>query len=303
MARAASAVSNFHRIRYTTMVNARDFLAPLGSVRLWLAAGMVLLGTWAIAPLSVRAVDLAMDMLFAATDPSGLFRAISISLMAAVAFAAAVEGCKAAALFWPLGRRWDQWALLGAVFGFLQAVVILLGWLMDRSRFGPLIAPFSPMLLVAVANLIVIHWSLGRVAAAAVRQPGGPWLAVSLATVASVLMVLLPFQPLVYLMPLPARVHEAEPWIKAALPAVFAFVVWRWLPPPGEQSQRGPARLMVVAVIALLYCVVATIAASVAIFGSDRSDPLKVLVVVVGATFVAWVFFRQVLLNWMRQSS
>lgn len=263
---------------------------------------MAFVGAVMIAPMGARAVNLAMDMLFAATNPPDLFRAISIGVVTALAVAAVIEGCKAASLVWPLRRRWDQWALLGAVFGFLQAVGVVLGGLMDQARFGPLIAPFSPMLFVVAAMMIMTHWSLGRVAAAAARPPGGPWLAAALATVASALMTLLPLQPLIFLMPLPAWVLEAEFWIKAGLTALFALVVWRWLRPPGEPAQSGPARLIAVALLVLLSMIVAVMAASVALFGSERSDPLKVLVVMLGATFLAWVFFRQVVLHWLRQS-
>ena len=288
--------------RYALRVTAITRLARLASFRLWLAAGAVLLGSWIVGALSIQAVRLAMDSLVAAADLPPMLRSVLISLVPAVAIAATVEGCKAAALVWPLRRQWDRWALLGFAFGLLQAATLLLGWLSDRTQFGPRIAPFSPMLLVAAANLVILHWALGRIAASAARPPGGPWLAVLLATVASALVALLPLQPLVFLVQLPREAFMAEPWIKAAMPTLLALAVWRWLPPPSEHAPRGPARAIAVALMGLVCCAAGANAVAIAILGPDRSDPVRVFVVALGAAFVAWMLFRQILLNWVRQS-
>lgn len=283
-------------------MNATVTPPPLNSFRVWLATGLALLGGWVAVPLGVRAVQIFMDGLSSILDLSDPAHSVCTSLLSAAIVAAAVEGCKAASLVWPLRRRWDSWVPLGTAFGVVTAAAFLIGWVLDKGRFGSLAAPFSPWLLVITAKLVILHWALGRLAAGAARPPGGPWLAFFLAAVASTAMTLLPLQPLAFLVRVPEAVFEAEPWIRVAVLVAFALAVWRWIPGPEACATTGPARSITVVLIGLVFMTGLAVAALAAIFGPrGRSDPVPVLVFVLGVTFVAWMFYRQGLRGWIRR--
>ncbi len=271
------------------------------SRRVWLAAAAAVALFWFVAPLIcllLRGLDEQMRSLWPEHRQA---TSSALLLLGGLFGVAGIEACKMAALRWICARPWEDWAPVGAAFGVLEAIGVLVSWALARQALGPL-APFSATLLVAAANALLLHSALGRLAAGAARPPGDPWLAFGLASCAYAAFAVGPAALLMLLPDLLAPLLEHQPFGMFFVLLGFALLVRRRVEWPAKASAPGPAREFLAGAGTLVLVLALVIPVTKALLAPDWAARLPTaLLWAVGLCFLAVLFASQVVQPWLRQ--
>jgi hypothetical protein len=226
---------------------------------------------------------------------------VFVSIISALILATALEASKFVSLFWPLRRRWDQWAPLSAVFGFVYAASLLLRWIVFGLRPDTDISVYAGLIYLA-AKIVLLHWALGRLAAVVAVPPGGPWFALSTVSLVSALVSLLPLQPAIFFIDLPTAVLTAPQWLLDVPLILFILAVWKWLPTTLGHQAYGPARWIIIILALFLLFIGWSLLVGAAFFGPARIDIVSLLFVTIAAGFLVMVLYCYVLRPWALRS-
>jgi hypothetical protein len=150
--------------------------------------------------------------------------------------------------------------------------------------------------------MALLHWALGRLAAAAAIWPGGPWFALSTVSLVSALVSLLPLQPAIFFIDLPTAVLTAPQWLLDVPLMLFILAVWKWLPTTLAQQAYGPARWIVIMLALFLLFVGWSLLVGAAFFGPARIDISSLLLATLAAGFLFVMLYHYVLRSWALRS-
>jgi hypothetical protein len=185
---------------------------PITKTQIWLAAGLALIFSWLVSGPANFLIQVLATQIISALGRNSAVASILVSILSAFILAAALEASKFIPLVWFLRRRWDQWAALGAAFGFIYAASLLFRWIIFDLRPDADISVYAGLVYLAT-KIALLHWALGRLAAAAAIQPGAPWFALLTVSLVSASVSLLPLQPAVLFIDLPTAVLTAPQWL------------------------------------------------------------------------------------------
>ncbi|MFN7307815.1 MAG: hypothetical protein ACK5TQ_14730 [Acetobacteraceae bacterium] len=269
--------------------------------QIWVAAGLALIFCWIVTGPANLLVQLLAAQIISALGRNSALASVIISVVTASILSVVLEVSKFTALIWPLKRCWNQWAPLGATFGFIYAVSLLFRWfiydLSPNADTGVYVG-----LIYLAAKIAFLHWALGRLAASIVLPPGGPGLALVTVSIVSSLISLLPLQPAVFFIDLPTAVLTAPQWLLDVPFALLLLAVWKSLPASTVHQAYGPARWIVVILALFLLFVGWGLFVCAAFFGPARIDVFSLLIISLGAGFVLLMLYRIVLRPWALRS-
>ncbi|MCA3323375.1 MAG: hypothetical protein INF75_00245 [Roseomonas sp.] len=269
--------------------------------QIWIAAGLALICSWISTGFANFFVRILAEQIISALGGNSAVASLLVSIISAFILAAALEVSKFIALIWLLRRRWDQWAPLGAVFGFIYAGSLLLRWIVFGLRPDTDISVYAGFIYLAT-KIALLHWALGRLAAAAAIRPGGPWFALLTVSLASTLTSLLPLQLASFLIDLPIGILTAPQWLLEVPFILFILAVWKWLPTPLAHQAYGPARWIALILALFLVFISWSLLVGAAFFGPARIDIFSLLFVTVAAGFMVVMLYRNVLRPWALRS-
>lgn len=230
------------------------------------------------------------------------FASLLVGVISAFILAVCLEVSKFIALIWLLRRRWDKWAPLSAVFGFIYAASLLLRWIVFGLRPDTEISVYAGLFYLA-AKIVLLHWALGRLAAAAALRPGGPGFALLTVSLVSTLISLLPLQPAIFLIDIPTALLTAPRWLLDVPLILFILAVWKWLPATLAHQEYGPARWIALILALLLVFIGWSLLVGAAFFGPARIDVVSLLFVTISAVFLIVMLYRYVLGPWALRSA
>jgi hypothetical protein len=246
-------------------------------------------------------VHIISAQIISALGRNSSLASVFVSIISALILATALEASKFVSLFWPLRRRWDQWAPLSAVFGFVYAASLLLRWIVFGLRPDTDISVYAGLIYLA-AKIVLLHWALGRLAAVVAVPPGGPWFALSTVSLVSALVSLLPLQPAIFFIDLPTAVLTAPQWLLDVPLILFILAVWKWLPTTLGHQAYGPARWIIIILALFLLFIGWSLLVGAAFFGPARIDIFSLLFVTIAAGFLVMVLYCYVLRPWALRS-
>ena len=269
--------------------------------RVWVAAAAAMVASWLVIPL----VGLLLRSLGELAGPLWPEHVQAVSLvlvlLGGLLNAAGIEAGKVAALSWVCARRWEDWAPLGAAFGFLKAIGVVVSWALAHQALGPL-APFSATLLITAANVLLLHLALGRLAAGAARSPGTPLLAFGLASLTGAAFASGPAALLMLSPVAPIRLLDQQPLAMLAVLLGFAVLVRRWVPWPVEATATGPAREFLAGAGGLVLVSAVVLPVVQASLAPDAPARLPgALLWAAALAFLAVLFARQVVGPWLSE--
>jgi hypothetical protein len=269
--------------------------------QIWIAAGLALICSWISTGFANFFVRILAEQIISALGGNSALASLLVSIISAFILAAALEVSKFIALFWLLRRRWDQWAPLGAVFGFIYAASLLLRWIVFGLRPDTDISVYAGLIYLA-AKIGLLHWALGRLAAAAAIRPGGPWFALLTVSLVSTLISLLPLQPAISLIDLPTAVLTAPQWLLDFPLILFILAIWKWLPTSLAHQAYGPARWIALILALFLVFIGWSLLVGAAFFGPARIDIVSLLFVTIAGVFLIVMLYHYVLRPWAMRS-
>ena len=269
--------------------------------QIWIAAGLALICSWISTGFANFFVRILAEQIISALGGNSALASLLVSIISAFILAAALEVSKFIALIWLLRRRWDQWAPLGAVFGFIYAASLLLRWIVFGLRPDTDISVYAGLIYLA-AKIGLLHWALGHLAAAAAIRPGGPWFALLTVSLVSTLISLLPLQPTISLIDLPTAVPTAPQWLLDVPLILFILAIWKWLPTSLAHQAYGPARWIAL-ILALFHVFIGwSLLVGAAFFGPARIDIVSLLFVTIAGGFLIVMLYHYVLRPWAMRS-
>ena len=269
--------------------------------QIWVAAGLALICSLILTGLANFFVHIISAQIISALGRNSSLASVFVSIISALILATALEASKFVSLFWPLRRRWDQWAPLSAVFGFVYAASLLLRWIVFGLRPDTDISVYAGLIYLA-AKIVLLHWALGRLAAVVAVPPGGPWFALSTVSLVSALVSLLPLQPAIFFIDLPTAVLTAPQWLLDVPLILFILAVWKWLPTTLGHQAYGPARWIIIILALFLLFIGWSLLVGAAFFGPARIDIFSLLFVTIAAGFLVMVLYCYVLRPWALRS-
>jgi hypothetical protein len=269
--------------------------------QIWIAAGLALICSWISTGFANFFVRILAEQIISALGGNSALASLLVSIISAFILAAALEVSKFIALIWLLRRRWDQWAPLGAVFGFIYAASLLLRWIVFGLRPDTDISVYAGLIYLA-AKIGLLHWALGRLAAAAAIRPGGPWFALLTVSLVSTLISLLPLQPAISLIDLPTAVLTAPQWLLDFPLILFILAIWKWLPTSLAHQAYGPARWIALILALFLVFIGWSLLVGAAFFGPARIDIVSLLFVTIAGVFLIVMLYHYVLRPWAMRS-
>ncbi len=269
--------------------------------QIWLAAGLALIFSLILTGFANFFVHIISAQIISALGRNSSLASVFVSIISALILATALEASKFVSLFWPLRRRWDQWAPLSAVFGFVYAASLLLRWIVFGLRPDTDISVYAGLIYLA-AKIVLLHWALGRLAAVVAVPPGGPWFALSTVSLVSALVSLLPLQPAIFFIDLPTAVLTAPQWLLDVPLILFILAVWKWLPTTLGHQAYGPARWIIIILALFLLFIGWSLLVGAAFFGPARIDIFSLLFVTIAAGFLVMVLYCYVLRPWALRS-
>ena len=211
------------------------------NTKIWVAAGLALICSLILTGLANFFFQILAEQIISALGRNSAFASLLVSVISTFILAVALEVSKFIALIWLLRRRWDQWAPLSVVFGFIYAASLLLRWIVFGLLPDTDISVYAGLIYLA-AKIVLLHWALGRLAAAAALRPDGPWFALLTVSLVSTLISLLPLQPAIFLIDLSSALLTIPQWLLDIPPIFFILAVWKWLPASLAHQAYGPAR-------------------------------------------------------------
>jgi hypothetical protein len=269
--------------------------------QIWLAAGLALICSLILTGFANFFVHIISAQIISALGRNSSLASVFVSIISSLILATALEASKFVSLFWPLRRRWDQWAPLSAVFGFVYAASLLLRWIVFGLRPDTDISVYVGLIYLA-AKIVLLHWALGRLAAVAAVPPGGPWFALSTVSLVSALVSLLPLEPAIFFIDLPTAVLTAPQWLLDVPLILFILAVWKWLPTTLGHQAYGPARWIIIILALFLLFIGWSLLVGAAFFGPARIDIFSLLFVTIAAGFLVMVLYCYVLRPWALRS-
>lgn len=269
--------------------------------QIWIAAGLALICSWISTGFANFFVRILAEEIISALGRNSAFASLLVSIISALILAAALEVSKFIALLWLLRRRWDQWAPLGAVFGFIYATSLLLRWIVFGLRPDTDISVYAGLIYLA-AKIGLLHWALGRLAAAAAIKPGGPWFALLTVSLVSTLISLLPLQPAIFLIDLPSALQTAPQWLLDVPLIFFILAVWKLFPTSLAHQAYGPARWIALILVLFLVFIGWSLLVGAAFFGPARIDIVSLLFVTIAGVFLIVMLYHYVLRPWAMRS-
>lgn len=269
--------------------------------RIWVAAGMALICSLILTGIANFFVQILAEQIISALGRNSAFASLLVSVISAFILAVALEVSKFIVLIWLLRRRWDQWAPLSAVFGFVYAASLLLRWIVFGLRPDTDISVYASLIYLA-AKISLLHWALGRLAAAAAIRPGGPWFALLTVSLISTLISLLPVQPAIFLIDLPSALLTLPQWLLDIPLIFFILAVWKWIPATLAHRAYGPARWIALILVLFLLFIGWSLLVGAAFFGPARIDFVSLLFVTISAVFLIVILYRYVLRPWALRS-
>lgn len=273
----------------------------MAKTQIWLAAALALIFSWLASGPANFLIQVLATQIMSALGRNSAVASILVSILSAFILAAALEASKFIALVWFLRRRWDQWAPLGAAFGFIYAASLLLRWIVFGLRPDTDISVFAGLIYLA-AKIGLLHWALGRLAGAAAIRPGGPWFALLTVSLVSTLISLLPLQPTISLIDLPTAVLTAPQWLLDVPLILFILAIWKWLPTSLPHQAYGPARWIALILALFLVFIGWSLLVGAAFFGQARIDIVSLLFVTIAGGFLIAMLYHYVLRPWAMRS-
>lgn len=272
---------------------------------IWLAAGLALIFCWIVTGPTNFLVQLLASQMISAIGRNSASASGIVSVISAIILAIILEVSKFVALIWPLKRRWDQWAPLGTAFGILVGVPYAAG-LYFRLLFSGLApnadaAVYAGLIYLATKTAL-LHWALGRLAAASALRPGGPGFALMIVSLVATLVAVLPLQLASFLIDLPISILAAPQWLLDVPFFLFILAVWKWLPPSLAHQTYGPARWIALILALFLVFIGWSLLVSAAFFGPARIDIVSLLFVTIAAGFLIVMLYHHVLRPWAMRS-
>ena len=274
---------------------------PMPKTQIWVAAGLALIFCWIVTGPANFLVQFLAAQIISALGRNSAFASLLVSIISAFMLAAALEASKFISLIWLLRRRWDQWAPLGATFGFIYAASLLLRWIVFGLRPDTDISVYAGLVYLA-AKIGLLHWGLGRLAAVAAIRPGSAWFALLTVSLVSTLISLLPLQPAIFLIDLPSALLTVPQWLLDIPLIFFILAVWKWLPTSLAHQAYGPARWIALILALFLVFVGWSLLVGAAFFGPARIDIVSLLFVTIAAGFLIVMLYRCVLRPWALRS-
>jgi hypothetical protein len=269
--------------------------------QIWVAAGLALICSLILTGLANFFVQILAEEITSALGGNSAFASLLVSVISAFILAVAIEASKFSALILLLRRQWVQWAPLSAVFGFIYAASLLLRWIVFDLRPDTDISVYAGLIYLA-AKIGLLHWALGRLAAAAAIRPGGPWFALLTVSLVSTLISLLPLEPAIFLIDFPTALLTAPRWLLDVPLILFILAVWKWLPTSLAHQAYGPARWIALLLILFLVFIGWGLLVGAAFFGPARIDIVSLLFVTIAAVFLIVMLYRYVLRPWALSS-
>jgi hypothetical protein len=273
----------------------------MAKTHIWVAAGLALIFSWIVTGPANFLVQLLAAQIISALGRNSALASVLVSVISAVILAVVLEVSKFASLIWPLKRRWNHWAPLGAIFGIIYAGSLLFWWIIFDLRPDADISVYAGIVYLAT-KMALLHWALGRLAAAAAIWPGSPWFALLTVSLVSALVSLLPLQPAIFLIDLPTAVLTAPQWLLDVPLMLFILAVWKWLPTSLAQQAYGPARWIVIMLALFLLFVGWSLLVSAAFFGPARIDISSLLLATLAAGFLFVILYHYVFRSWALRS-
>lgn len=268
---------------------------------IWVAAGLALICSWILTGLANFFVRILAEEIISALGRNSAFASLLVSVISAFILAVTLEGSKFIALIWLLRRRWDQWAPLSAAFGFTYAASLLLRWIVFGLRPDTDTSVYAGLIYLAT-KIALLHWALGRLAAAAAIRPGGPWFALLTVSLVSTLISLLPLQLASFLIDLPIGILTAPQWLLDVPFILFILAVWKWLPTSLAHQAYGPARWIALILALFLVFIGWSLLVGAAFFGPARIDIISLLFVTFAAGFAVVLVYHRILRPWALRS-
>ena len=269
--------------------------------QIWLAAGLALICSLILTGFANFFVHIISAQIISALGRNSSLASVFVSIISALILATALEASKFISLFWPLRRRWDQWAPLGATFGIIYAASLLLRWIVFGLRPDTDISVYAGLVYLAT-KIALLHWALGRLAAAAAIRPGSPWFALLTVSLVSALVSLLPLKPAIFFIDFPTAVLTAPQWLLDVPLILFILAVWKWLPTTLAHQAHGPARWIVIILALLLLFVGWSLLVGATFFGPARIDIFSLLLATLAAGFLIVMLYHYVLRSWALRS-
>ena len=269
--------------------------------QIWLAAGLALVCSLILTGFANFFVHIISAQIISALGRNSSLASVFVSIISALILATALEASKFVSLFWPLRRRWDQWAPLSAVFGFVYAASLLLRWIVFGLRPDTDISVYAGLIYLA-AKIVLLHWALGRLAAVAAIPPGGPWFAFSTVSLVSALVSLLPLQPAIFFIDLPTALLTAPQWLLDVPLILFILAVWKWLPTTLGHQAYGPARWIIIILALFLLFIGWSLLVGAAFFGPARIDIFSLLLATLAASFLFVMLYHYGFRSWALRS-
>lgn len=276
-------------------------MAVLKKTHIWVAAGLALICSWILTGLANFFARILAEEIISALGRNSAFASLLVSVISAFILAVTLEVSKFIALIWRLRRRWEQWAPLSAVFGFIYAGSLLLRWIVFGLRPDTDISVYAGFIYLAT-KIALLHWALGRLAAAAAVLPGGPWFALLTVSLVSTLISLLPLQLASFLIDLPIGKLTAPQWLLEVPFILFILAVWKWLPTSLAHQVYGPARWIALILVLVLVFIGWSLLVGAAFFGPARIDIISLLFVTFAAGFAVVMLYHRILRPWALRS-
>lgn len=273
----------------------------MAKTQIWVAAGLALIFSWIVTGPVDFLIQLLAAQIISALGRNSVLASVLVSVISAVMLAVVLEASKFASLIWPLKRRWNQWAPLGAMFGVIYAASLLFRWIIFDLRPDADISVYAGLVYLAT-KIALLHWALGRLAAAAAIRPGAPWFALLTVSLVSASVSLLPLQPAILFIDLPTAILTAPQWLLDVPLMLFILAVWKWLPTSLAQQAYGPARWIVIMLASFLVFICWSLFVGAAFFGPSRIDISTLLFATLAAGFLVVMLYHYLLRPWALHS-